>query len=91
VKDSKDLAVTSAFGQVCASSYETTSVHMLVESREKRKKDASGLPKHISMPENRTLMLQDPQASLYHDILQNASRGDVDGVSFSGDNDNRAL
>jgi hypothetical protein len=91
VKASNELAATIAFGQVCASSCETASVHMLVERVKKAQERCWWLADHINMPENRMLMLQDPQASLYHDVLQDASWGNVDGVSFSGDNDNRTL
>lgn len=36
-------------------------------------------------------MLQDPQASLHNNILQGASRWDIDGATLGGDNDDSTL
>lgn len=37
------------------------------------------------------LVLQEPQATLYHHVLQNRSWWDIDGLAFCCDNDDRAL
>ncbi len=42
---------------------------------------------HIDRP---TLMLQDSQATLDHDVLEDASRWDIDGAAFRCNDDDRA-